>query len=165
MKDFIKYFEKKLKMISIWAWSSFCTFFFPEFTKECSDRYKELQGKFEDFQKEKISALYTAFDTVCDGECFPTPKQREQSSKDLLEFDTRVKGWILTMKAKLKKLVEHKLDHLNEQFLQDCKDLNNLKISAKSKYATHPKKQSLESEFKWVDSEIKRLICLLNDNW
>ncbi|XP_066932322.1 uncharacterized protein [Clytia hemisphaerica] len=108
------------------------------FTQECSEKYKVLQGKFDDFQTEKIRALYTAFDTVCDGKCFPTPKQREQSSKELLEFDTKVKGWVLTMKAKLKKLVENKLNDLNDQFLQDCKDLNNLKISAKKQQLNVP---------------------------
>ena len=107
------------------------------FTKECSEMYKVLQQDFVDFQKERIRALYKSFDAICDDKCFPTEKQREETSKTLLEFDTKVKGWILTVKAKLKKLVEKKLNHLNEYFLDECAILNHLKINAKGMLARH----------------------------
>lgn len=105
--------------------------FITVFNKECSELYKELQQDFVHFQKDRVRALYKTFDSICDHNCFPTEKQREEASKVLLEFDTKVKGWILTVKAKLKKLVERKLNHLNEDFLDECGIINTLKIQAK----------------------------------
>lgn len=95
--------------------------------------YKQLQQDFAAFQKDRVRALYKSFDAICDEGCFSTNKQRELTSKSLLEFDTKVKGWALTVKAKLKKLVESKLRHLNEHFLDECDILNTLKIRVKGK--------------------------------
>ena len=102
-----------------------------EFTKDCADKYKVVRKKFAEFDTDRVNPLYATLDAVCDSECFISPKQRTELNKDLLELDTRTKGWVLTIKAKLKHLVEDKLQELNEVFVERCHELNTLKIATK----------------------------------
>jgi len=104
------------------------------FTKECADKYKVVRKKFAEFDTDRVKPLYTTLDAVCNSQCFVSDKQRVELNKDLLELDTRTKGWVLTIKSKLKKLVEKKLLELNEVFVERCHELNTLKIAAKGKH-------------------------------
>jgi len=106
-------------------------FSFLDFTKTCVHSYKAILETFEDYQTNHIEHIRGQLKSLKQTGCKSTKKSRKAMAKQVKELEKRVEGWVLTVKSKLKNLIEKEMTRLNQDSQFNCERLNELRIATK----------------------------------
>ena len=105
--------------------------FFSDFTEDCVKSYKTILGTFEDYETNHIENIRKQLKSLKQAGCKSSKKSRKAMGKQVKALEKRVKGWVSTVKSKLKKLIENRMTRLSQESHFNCERLNELRIASK----------------------------------